>query len=251
MILHRAYGITNGSRVSLKGKVMLAHVYGTQVPDQKRRTVFLHGYPGVRSKQNRDVAEGIAHATGRESHVLLYPGLTQAAGEFSYQACLEDVHAYVSDLIARCGVVDVVGHSWGGFLALTLAEKFGASVGKLALMSPLLQFPELAVQTGIRAHFKKMATENPSLMLGNLDDRAREFAQTGEAHPIDALIRSIPEKMRVLFLQARIDQITPTEIAESKRPLFSTATQFELVDTDHSFLTGRDWLLERLTTFLR
>lgn len=230
---------------------MLAHVYGTQSPHQSRRTVFLHGYPGVRSRQNRDLAEGVAKDVGRESHVLLYAGLTQAPGEFSFQTCLEDVHAYVADLVRRFGQIDLVGHSWGGFLALTLVEKFESSIGKLALLSPLLQFPELAIQTGIQAHFKKMAIENPSLVLGDLSERANEFTHLGKAKPIDELIRSLPAQLRILFLQARVDPITPTEIAEKKRALFPSSTIYELVDTDHSFLTGRDWLRERLTAFLR
>lgn len=231
---------------------MLVHVYGESRAPEEPRLVFFHGYPGVRSKQNRDIAESLAMSLGSEAHVLLYSGLTQAPGEFSFQACMADVEAYLESILVQAkGPIDLVGHSWGGFLALNTVYKYKKFIRRLALMSPLLYFPTPSSQPDdrLRLYFEEMARENPALQLGRTEDRLQEFAALGRTHDVDAYIASIPKEVPVLFLQADKDEITPTAIALDKQKKFLCPLTFELVPTDHSFLTARDALAERLRRF--
>lgn len=231
---------------------MLVHIYGVARKPEAPRFVFLHGYPGVRSKQNRDVAEVLAERFRREAHVLLYSGLTQAPGEFSFRNCMDDVRSYLDSILTHeANPIDLVGHSWGGFLALNVISEYRKFIRRVALMSPLLQFPPPSptIDDRLRRYFEEMAKENSALRLGNTEDRLKEFIEVGQAHPTDELIAKIPEEIPVLFLQAEKDDVTPTSVARAKQNLFKGPIQFELVATDHSFLTGRDDLARRLVEF--
>ena len=68
--------------------------------------------------------------------------------------------------------------------------------------------------------------------------------------PTAKMIRSIPVEISVLFLQARFDDTTPTPTAEDKLKEFNRPPVFELVDTEHNFLSNRDQVSDRVAHFL-
>jgi pimeloyl-ACP methyl ester carboxylesterase len=221
-----------------------------------RLTLFLHGFPGIRSRQNRDLAEALAKQTGRPSHVLLYPGLSQAEGRFSFRECLDGVHARVERLFeehdrqnrqAECKI-DLVGHSWGGFLALTLMNRHPERIRRAVLMSPLLEF---AAESLCENAFAGMARENPQISIGDPALLAQEFIGVSRDFPTDSLISGVNEHAGLLILQSREDEITPASVAAAFLPRFRRRPLFELVDTDHSFLVDRERLATRIGDFLQ
>lgn len=200
-------------------------------------TVFLHGFPAVRSIQNRDIAEKTAKATGRHVYLPLYRGLGFSEGEFSFRQCRADVHGFVDDLIQKHGRIDLVGHSWGGYLSLGLAAKHGSKIGRLVLMSPLLNFFNVDIAD---ESFKGTAKENPQLNLGKIEDRSREFVEVGTETPANGLAAKIDVLTEVIVLQAAADQVTPAKYAETLLDSFKKRPHYETVDTDHSFLVKRE-----------
>ena len=211
-------------------------------------TIFLHGFPGIRSKQNREIAQGFVNSGGGDAHVLLYSGLTQAPGQFTFTSCLAEVHAYLEKLVTpKSQSFNLVGHSWGGFLSLTIAERFQPFLRKMVLMSPLLYFWEESESTKF---FEETLKNNPGIQIGTASERGAEFETFGTSTPPDRLIRSVTPETEVLFLQAREDDVTPTSIALEKVKLFEKFPTFELVDTDHSFILNRERITKRISNFL-
>ena len=199
-------------------------------------TVFLHGFPAVRSIQNRDIAKQTSEVSGRHVFLPLYRGLGFSEGEFSFRECREDVEAFVGDLIARYGTIDLVGHSWGGYLSLGLSAKHGAKVRRLVLMSPLLNFFNVDIAD---ESFKGTAKDNPQLNLGRIEDRSREFVEVGEDTPAALLAARVDAKTEVFILQSATDQVTPPTYAEALLSHFQRPPTYETIDTDHSFLVDR------------
>jgi len=202
---------------------------------KKPHTISLHGFPAVRSQQNRFYADLVAKDLSRDCTVLLYDGLGFSPGVFSFKETLKEVDAYFSKFeLAKDEKVDLLGHSWGGFLSLYLTSRYPERIGRLVLMSPLLEFGQAAQS---RVELEKTAASNPQLKLA--DKLAEDFEWVGRTHPTAPMIQAIPESVKVTFLQAQSDQITPAQIAQAMLKNFKVAPVFELLDTDHSFIENR------------
>jgi pimeloyl-ACP methyl ester carboxylesterase len=209
-------------------------------------TLFLHGFPGVRSKQNKDLAEK-ASRLGRRCFVPLYAGLGQAEGEFSFLKCRDQVRSFAKELLQAHGTLDLVGHSWGGYLALGIAAEEQEKIDRLVLMSPLLYFftLDLAQQA-----FRMTAEGNQALHLGVTDDLAREFHTLGNKDRAEDLARAVSAETKVSIFQAASDDTTPASYAESLVNRFKKRPSYEAVVTDHSFLVNRERALDRVLTAL-
>lgn len=211
-----------------------------------RATLFLHGFPGVRSKQNKDLAERAA-AKGRRSFVPLYAGLGQADGEFSFSKCKAQVEMFAQELITRNGSIDIVGHSWGGYMALDLAAKYQAKIQQLVLMSPLIYFYTLDLA---KQAMKLTADGNAALKLGVTDELAKDFYTLGNRGRAENFAKEISPETSVTIFQASNDDTTPVSYAESLVNMFKTRPHYEQVVTDHSFLVNREAALTKILAVL-
>jgi hypothetical protein len=115
------------------------------------------------------------------------------------------------------------------------------------LMSPLLKFAQPDLSEGA---FARMAAENSALSLVSPSKLAEEFSSVSMHYPTETLISSVADSTEILILQSRNDDITPGSVALEHLPLFKTRPAFEWVDTDHSFVLGREKILHRVGTFL-
>jgi len=239
-----------GSLNSFRTMNMKVSVIGPSSDSEALITVFLHGFPALHSKQNREIAEVAANSLERETHLLFYAGLGFAPGEFRFQKCLTDVAGYFSELIEKRPKlrIDVVGHSWGGYLALQMANRFPSQIRRMVLMSPLLMFS--AINLGVET-LQDYARDNSMLTFGDPDELALDFVETGRSIPPAELIGRVSEAIEILFLQARNDEITPTRIALNMIDDFKRRPTFEIVDTDHSFVVDRPRLSQRIAAFLK
>jgi esterase/lipase len=211
-----------------------------------KATLFLHGFPGVRSKQNKDLAEK-ASLLGRHCFVPLYEGLGQVDGEFSFLRCREQVSQLANDLLKKFETIDVVGHSWGGYLALGLAAQEKEKITRLVLMSPLLHFFTLDLT---QQAFRLTAEGNHDLKLGVTDHLAREFYTLGNKERAEDFARAISVETNVFIFQAATDDTTPVSYAEALVNQFKMRPHYEVVATDHSFLVNRDRALDQVLTAL-
>lgn len=212
--------------------------------------VFLHGFPGHRSRQNRDLAKGMAEGMGENVDVLLYAGLGCAPGLFSFTRCFAEVESYLLNLekALEGQKVILVGHSWGGFLALAMARRFADRVDQVLLLSPLLRFlPEAdAVKW-----FESYRAENPDLDFGDSALLARDWREFYSRQDIPEIIRSLHLSTQVSIIQARQDEVTPAHLAESMLAVFAQPPRYELREDDHGFQSNRSDLVRRLVALAR
>lgn len=124
---------TNKSRVSLlkipSGEdIIVGRMFIAEGGNLKATVLLLHGFPGT--MMNLDIATEL-QMLGWNVLVINYRGSWGSEGNYSFTNALEDVQAtlnYIRDeSIAKANRIDVnrialVGHSFGGFLALKTAS---------------------------------------------------------------------------------------------------------------------------------
>lgn len=216
----------------------------------KAPILFLHGFPGIQTQQNRAIAEAAARELNRRAVVVLYSGLTQAPGRFSFRQTRNAVLTFADQLRAESptGKIDLVGHSWGGYLSFQIAAHLEDSVEKVVLLSPLIRFFDPASSAEF---FQQVISDNPSLDLGNLRELAAEFREVGEQLSVLSALEKFSPQTKFTILQAQVDELTPAEVALQTAARMNPPPQLEILKVDHSFLTDRPLAIERVIFYLR
>jgi poly(3-hydroxyalkanoate) synthetase len=207
--------------------------------------ISLHGFPSIRSKQNRELAENISKILKKRVRVVLYPGLS-CEGTFSFTKTLDSlVNEFPS--LSEQKSVQILGHSWGGFCALVLASKFPEQIKKMVLLSPLLKFSTDLSQ--LTEWFSQTIDSNSMIHTLPAEQLAKEFIEIATKFPTEKVISQISPEIEISLLQARADHITPTAIAEEMKNNFKGKFSYQLVDQDHSFLIDRPKLSDNLAKY--
>lgn len=208
------------------------------------RVLFFPGFPGIRSRQNREIAQGVADLAGLRCDVALYDGLGHAPGQFSFESCLADVLNSMKEL-RQSGLQDVflVGHSWGGYLSLAISSENHGWVRGLVLMSPLLHMLPSDVTV---PYFEDHQRTNPEISTVPARELGREFERLQDTRPSGSFIRKLARDLPVLFLQSKDDTITPAKYALEAKSDFPKSIDLRLVDNDHSFLSDRPELARQI-----
>lgn len=211
--------------------------------------ISLHGLPGVYSRQNLEIAEKIVEVSGDRTEAFLYSGLGVAPGVFSFKSCLREVEARMAEIVAEDKDISIrlIGHSWGGYLALRMAAIYRDRVEKLVLMSPLLELPnEERALEGLKGY----KNDHPELNFADIDLMLGELASLKTENSSYDLIDDLPETIDVLFLQAKNDPVTLDQNALKALEIFKRPPIFEFVATDHSFVEDRPRLAQRIAEFI-
>ncbi len=234
----------------------LEHIdYGD--PKAPLKVISLHGFPSIRSKQNRELAQGVADELGCRVRVVLYPGLS-TSGLFSFKktidALLNEFPAIIADDSKEKiepTKVGLLGHSFGGFCALLLAAKFPQLIERVVLLSPLLKFNSSI--NDVAGFFKSILGTNQNQEVNTLSpvELGQEFHDLSKQYSVEKLISELDPKLKIEMLQARVDGVTPTQTAEEFRQHFKCDFKFELVDQDHSFLIDRPQLAKKIAAYFK
>ena len=243
--------------VRLNGVLYLAQGRG-----KHPTVVFLHGFPG--DEKNLDLAQAVRRA-GFNALVFFYRGAWGSPGTYSYSHALDDVDAVLEWLreptTADSMRVDsrrlvLVGHSFGGFLALYTAAT-NQDVADVAALAP--------IDLGVRG----AAMKDSSAFVRGAQRREAQLGAlrgtSGEALTREALTHSekwrLPQyvdvlaRKRILLLAATRDETVPaSEVFEPLRASLRAAGAQRLtavtVPADHVFSSARVRLAQILTRWL-
>lgn len=247
--------ITNGD-ATLLGTVYIAEGAGPHPT-----VVLLHGFPG--SELNLDLAHAIRRA-GWNVAYFHYRGTWGSGGEFSFGNALDDVEAVLKSLrgesLAGNYRIDttriaLIGHSFGGFLALKVAST-DPGISCVAAMAP-----------GNLGLYGQMIVANPELGKVNWDLIDKEKAVRGysgqqsaldlEAHAEDWDLRATATALStrpVLLLHGARDQLVRIVEHQMLVEAFEAAgaDRFSslVLPTDHYFSTNRMELADHLIGWL-
>jgi pimeloyl-ACP methyl ester carboxylesterase len=220
-------------------------VQGQIDQNTKNVLVLLHGFPGITTQQNRDLAPHFFEKLGWPTVIVFYPGLSMNPGKFTYTETYSLVKTTLNDLLAKNPhlKINLYGHSFGGYLSLRLAKDFNKNIGKIFLLSPLLHVIDKAFFTEL---INKLYTEQSYLDRHPLEymyENHQQFVADYDPKDLKVFLSS----KKVMLYQARLDTITPTAIA--KDYVKDTNIKYEESEQEHSFLTDRTEVLNKALEF--
>lgn len=228
------------------------------VPSREAAVVF-HGFPAQppwdpAREKNSDIAERIAQDAGHDAFVMHYAGLGQSDGKFSFPKSVTDSIALVQHLQRAYGYskVHIVGHSWGGLVALNVYQALPEDVrGNMVLLSPFVFFPEDALLRQALAAIGGQTTIHYAAG-DTIDDAVRDLRSVESLHNPLHVVAQLPVLgARTLILQADQDDEVPAEHTRRLIAHFPQPPQYYEVSTDHKFSIDRDRWIDAIIAFLK
>jgi uncharacterized protein len=250
---------SHGSRMN--GLIYLAAGEGTHPI-----VVFLHGYPG--NERNLDLAQTVRRA-GYHALYVDYRGMWGSGGTFSFAHGLEDVSTILSwirspEIAAKyhidIGRIALVGHSFGGWLALMSAgaQRPAVCVAGIAAWNvgwEGARFAEHADERDENLKYFQFTTEPGAPVHARAADLLAEMG----AHDVDWNYISQASKLArhaVLLIAATRDDPAESvaiheEMAREIRSAGGRTVAVTSYEDDHPFSSHRVQLGEVLVNWLR
>jgi pimeloyl-ACP methyl ester carboxylesterase len=228
--------------------------------------VFLHGYPG--NERNLDTAQDVRRA-GFDAVYFDYRGSWGTGGTFSFQHGLEDVDAVIAWLQVPANVakyhidpkrITLVGHSFGGWLALMSAAHLPDSVCISSMAGwnvgwAAKRFDDYPKERAESLEYFVETTDGGSPIEARPNDLINEMIE--HAEPWDYLKQAAALKSHALLLIGATDD-SPDEDAVMSNAMAAAVKKaggrrvhaLTYVD-DHPFSANRDALSTVLVHWLK
>ena len=215
----------------------------TQASEASREAIlFLHGFPANLGNKNFDVATAVHQKTGSDVFLIHYRGLGESPGAFSFSDSVQESMTLAKELVQQRGYekLHLVGHSWGGLIALNILKSLGKTQGKTILLSPLSHFPDqetsAAIITSIKADLPKIfGSKTNNEVLADLAKAEAQFGPLNLVHEVDG--------KSVLIVQARHDDEVPPAATKVLMSKFKESPKYIELDQGHSFFESRHELI--------
>jgi len=207
--------------------------------------LFLHGFPANRNVKNLDLADVVHRASGRDCFVLHYRGLGESPGDFRFTESIKEAVTVAQRLAKSHGSVTIVGHSWGGLVAMNVTEQCATLVDRLILLSPLCELDRANslydwILNGVK-------TDCPGVY-GKLSQQEIQSELDGvlERYEPKNIVGKIPATLPITLIQAALDVTTPATAAKALLPYFLGEVKYVELAQDHSFSQSRRELADTI-----
>jgi dipeptidyl aminopeptidase/acylaminoacyl peptidase len=238
-----------GTPLRSRGALMNGIAYLAAGAGPHPTVILLHGYPG--EERNLDLAQAIRRS-GWNVLFFHYRGAWGSEGSFSFGGALEDVGAAValvsSPEFAASHRADpervaLVGHSMGGFLALTAGAELAAVDCVTSLAGAnlgLMRAPDPAAAHSAAARLDAMSGPIAGTTGAQL---VAEIAAGGERFDTRRRAATLARKPVLLVAGAR-DRVTPPELhheplVAALREAGAAQLRALTLDADHAFSPAR------------
>jgi acetyl esterase/lipase len=228
--------------------------------------VFLHGYPG--NEKNLDLAQAVRRA-GYQAVFTDYRGIFGSGGTFSFANGLADVKAILAWVRAPANAakyhfdvhrIALVGHSFGGWLALMTAREESPSVCVAGIAAwnvggaarRFAAHPE--EKTGSLTDFRDSTDPAGGPVHANADDLLNEMIAHASEWDYVSQARRIGDRATLLVAASRDspdeDVAMHRRLAEALRAAGNRHVSLVTYDDDHPFSSHRLALADALTKWL-
>ncbi|AZZ37176.1 hypothetical protein CIK05_10375 [Bdellovibrio sp. qaytius] len=220
-------------------------VHGEITADTKRVIILLHGFPGISTKQNRDLAPILFEKLGIPTAIVFYPGLSVNPGKFKYTTAYKLVCDFLNQCLAKNKNIkfEIFGHSFGGYISLRLAKDFNSHIEKIFLLSPLLH---VISDQLLEELVTKLYRENSQLERHSLEEFYEDHNLFVPGYHPDELKKYLAN-IKVKLLQSKDDTITPTAVA--KEFVKDTTIKYEESWQEHAFTSDRQEVFDKVVEF--
>jgi surfactin synthase thioesterase subunit len=217
----------------------------------RNSTILLafHGLPGLKSDGNRDLLRKLAQEKQVFSILISYPNLSN--NSFSFLDSTTEILETLSELVLKykSNRWQVLGHSWGGLLALAALSRKIISAEQVCLLSPFTRFPQndQVLLDGL----KDLKEEYP-LLFGEQKDLLSILAEVRKVEELYAPFRlaaQLPAQTSLYLMQASDDQEVLAVDSKDFLAQCYCRVRYKEIQTDHSFLENRENVFQHLVEF--
>jgi pimeloyl-ACP methyl ester carboxylesterase len=203
--------------------------------------VLLHGFPAWVSK-NYDIGEQLA-LLGYKVYIPHHRGLGQSKGTFRFDGCIQDTRSFITLVKTKHPdlPLSLVGHSWGGYLALRHLNFISS---RLILLAPLAQFPtEPERQQALISNLYQV--NHDDLSEYTLETLASEFRSL--KHNLDlSILRDPARAPQTLLLYGTNDETIPADLMSDFASSVASSTFETVVSDDDHRLSKRRPVLNKI-----
>jgi pimeloyl-ACP methyl ester carboxylesterase len=203
--------------------------------------LMLHGFPAEPVKdpatdKNIDLAFQL-NEVGHEVLLIHYNGLgLNRDGSFLFSSSISDSISAASSMLERSPKINLIGHSWGGYVSIILKNKFKHRINRTILLSPFVFLPdELTLKNVLR----QLCLDVPYVLKGNKtsDDLTDDLIRS-DIDYFKYKEEIIKELINTSIYHAIDDNEVPVESSQRICSL-NPQIKMNLCPTDHSFKTNR------------
>ncbi len=213
--------------------------------------LFLHGFPAEKGDKNRDITIAVNKATYNDAYLLHYKGLGGAKGYFQFSDSIRESIEVAKELIKQNQYrkLHLVGHSWGGLIALNVQQELGSHAGRLILLSPLNLIPN---KDALKIIIKSILIEHPTIFgTQSIDDVLADIDLIREKHHPRDLAKNVTVNGFIpAIIQALEDDEVPPETTREFAKLFPIQPKYIELKQDHSFLNNRAEIINTILSVL-
>lgn len=217
----------------------------------KNSTILLafHGLPGLKSDGNRDLLKKLAQEKQVFSILVSYPNLSN--NSFSFLDSTREVLETLSELVVKykSNRWQVLGHSWGGLVALAALSRKIVSAEQVCLLSPFTRFPQsdellLDVLKDLKEEYPLLFDQQKDLL-----SILAEVRKVEELYAPFQLAAELPSQTSLYLMQASDDQEVLAQDSKEFLAQCDCRIQYKEIKTDHSFLENRENVYQQLVEF--
>jgi|GEM_PF-1671881 len=209
-------------------------------PKSEDAILFLHGFPSNKGVKNLDVALYARDELNRDVFIVHYKGLGESVGDFLYTTAIRETIDLVEWLVQKKGYkkIQLVGHSFGGLVAVNCAIAHPDLIGSILLISPFCHM--VTTEPLYRWFTEDVRTESPEIFRDRPKQEVKaDVDQVLAKHlPLD-LAPDVSEQIKIAILQSKGDNVTPASTTKQFAARLKRAPVYEELDQDHGFAQDR------------
>lgn len=208
--------------------------------------LMLHGFPAAvfsepSFEKNHDIGLYVSRNTKMDVCLPHYEGLGKSRGSFSFIKSIEDAIRIGHKLITVDGYrrIHLLGHSWGGFVAMSVLKALAGNVGKVVLLSPFTEVPDAG---SLKCLLESICSNvDITFESGSIDDAVYELIQVGQCQSPNA-IAQVCTSNDIMIIQAKDDDEVPAQSTRRFVEMFKVRPQYVELDSDHRFMLNREYV---------
>ena len=181
-----------------------------------------------------------------------YQGLGSSKGNFSFAKSIKDSISFATSIAQNNKYEEIylLGHSWGGLVALNVADVLQCRVSKIILFSPFSLVPpdkqlEALLKAEIQENPDTLKAENFALIMSELQ------AIRTNHNPRAIIQKKFIDSINIKIIQSDHDHQVPMALTRDFVNNFNKTPEYVEFDTDHSFVENREAILNMVTQFLQ
>lgn len=233
-------------------------IFSSNNPKNDQVCLFLHGFPALPAEgfesceKGKDIAQKVANELGLDSYVIHYQGLGKSSGPFSFLGSIKDSIAFAKNLITEKSYkkINLIGHSWGGLIAVNIFKELKDSCGKMILLSPFNKIPD---QEPLVELLKEISADaSIDYLAGSIENAAKEIDLVKQDYNPRLIAKELPFLSdRIYVIQSKDDDEVPVESIREFVNLFNKEVVYTEIDSDHKFLKNRELVIDFVLESLR